>query len=156
MITIFDATVPENPIAIVSHTVENDDNRYSSSNAEWEHKSFRYLQQSGKLILPLSEYYQTLDKKTGLITYENFQGFAIFDVTKEAISESYRVSHKPMTCYYCDGYLPPRSFVYEGNLMTVRDSVVQSTDLDNGDRLWLVDIEIDGAEESDMCCPNRE
>merc|ERR1711862_728366 len=120
MITIFNASIPEKPFAVVSHTVENDDNRYSSSDVEWEHKSFRYLQKSGKLILPLSEYYQTVDEKTGFITYENFQGFAVFDVTMETIDEKYRVSHKPTTCSYCSGYLSPRSFVYEGNLMTVQ------------------------------------
>jgi len=149
MITIFDATVPENPVAIVSHTIEND----SSSDVEREHKSFRYLPTSGKLILPLSEYYQTVDEKTGYFTYEHFEGFAVFDVTKEDINENYRVSHKPTTCYYCHGYLPPRSFVYEGNLMTVQENVVKSTDLDNGDGLWSFEIEIDGVEENDLCCP---
>jgi len=153
MITIFNATVPQNPVAVVSHTIENDDNRYSSSDAEWEHKSFRYLQKSGKLILPLYESYQTIDKETGSFTFESFQGFAIFNVTAETIDENYRVSHKHTSCVYCSGYLPPRSFVYEGNLMTVRDSVVKSTDLDSGGGLWSFEIEIDGVDKNDLCCP---
>jgi len=154
MITIFDATVPENPVAVVSHTIENDDNRYSSSDVEREHKSFRYLQQSGKLILPLSEYYETVDKKTGAVTHEKFEGFAVFNVTTEAINEEYRISHEPTSCYYFNGDLPPRSFVYEGNLMTVQNNVVKSTNLDNGNGLWSYEIQIDGVEETELRCPH--
>lgn len=148
MITIFNATDPANPVAIVSHTVENEDNRYSSSDAEWEHKSFRYI--NGKLILPLNEYFQTIDPQTGRYNYDSFQGFAVFNVTTEAIDSHFRVSHKSKKCHYCGGWLPPRTFIYSGNLMTVRDSTVTSTDLDSGDWLWTMDIVIEG--EQNSCC----
>lgn len=149
MVTIFNATVRENPVAIVSHTIKNEDNRYSSSDAEWEHKSFRYI--DGKLVLPLNEHYRIKDQLTGRTTYDNFKGFVIFNVTTNSIVEQFRVSHKSHRCYYCGGQFPPRSFTYDGNLMTVKGSVVSSADLDSGKEIWRMDILIDG--ENSACCP---
>jgi len=149
MVTVFDATVPEKPVAILSHAIDNEDGRYSSSSSQWEHKAFRYI--GDKLILPLTENFQTKDERSGRITYDSFQGVVIFAVNTEEISESYRISHNTRSCNYCDGNLPPRSFVYDGNLMTLRGSIVSSTDLDTGKGLWTTDVVVDG--EENECCP---
>jgi Beta propeller domain len=157
MITVFDATDPANPQALVSHTFENSPNAYSSSNVEWDYKSFRYV--DGKLIVPVDIWYNQLwNEATQALDplpegVENFQGFAVMDVSTSAISESFRVSHTtaPGSCSFCNvGYLPTRSFVYSGDLMTVRNDLVISTDLATGQEVWRLPVTLAG-EKADCC-----
>ena len=158
MVTVFDSTDAANPVALVSHTFENDDNAWSSSSIEWDYKAFRYV--DGKLIMPVDIYYnQEWNMETqnydplpdGL---ENFQGFAVMDISTTSIAERYRVSHmrEPGSCNYCGGYLPTRSFVYNGDLMTVRENTVVSTNFNSGAEVWRLSLNVDGAAEVDQCC----
>jgi Beta propeller domain len=156
MITVFDATNPANPQALVSHTFENGASAHSSSAVEWDYKAFRYV--NGKLIVPVDIwYYQTWNEVTQALDplpegAENFQGFSVMDVSTSAISESFRVSHmrQPGSCYYCMGYLPTRSMVYNGDLMTIRESLVVSTDLATGQEVWRLPLSVAG--EKAECC----
>jgi len=139
-----------------SHTFENSENAYSSSNVEWDFKAFRYV--AGKLIIPMSIYYQQEWNQAiqqfeplpeGL---ENFNGFSVLDVNANEITEQFRVSHaREVGSCSCGGYLPTRSFVYSGDLMTVQDSVVVSTNLDTGAEVWRLPVVVEG-EESNNCC----
>ncbi|CAB9496248.1 beta propeller domain protein [Seminavis robusta] len=156
MVTVFDATNPADPRALVSHTFEQDPNAHSSSNVEWDYKAFRYV--DGKLVIPLSIwYYQEWNQTTQQLDplpdgVENFQGFAVLSVSTTSITEQYRISHKKDEgeCHYCGGFLPTRSFVYSGDLMTVRDNVVVSTGLNSGEEVWRLFLSVDG--ESAECC----
>jgi Leucine-rich repeat (LRR) protein len=159
MVTVFDSTDPANPQALVSHTFGDNsevNGGYTSSSVEWDYKSFRLV--NDKLIIPLDVFYnQEWDPTTQQLIplpvgLENFQGFAVLDVATEAITEQFRISHtrEPGTCTYCTGYLPMRSFVYSGDLMTVRDSFVVSTDLETGEEVWRMRLSIDG-EPADCC-----
>ena len=156
MVTVFDATDPAKPQVLQSHTFENSENAYSSSNVEWDFKAFRYV--AGKLIIPMSIYYQQEWNQAiqqfeplpeGL---ENFNGFSVLDVNANEITEQFRVSHaREVGSCSCGGYLPTRSFVYSGDLMTVQDSVVVSTNLDTGAEVWRLPVVVEG-EESNNCC----
>jgi uncharacterized secreted protein with C-terminal beta-propeller domain len=75
-ISLFDISNPENPVE-KTHLV--DKNAYS--NAQNDFKSFRYLPQSQKLILPKSEYTWTSEG--------NFDGFVVYNVSADAITQSY-------------------------------------------------------------------
>jgi hypothetical protein len=159
MVTVFDATDPANPIDVVSHTFATGQDATTSSTVQWDYKGFRLV--GNKLIMPMEIWYpQDWDWETGMMVpqeegQENFQGFVVLDVTETSIDEQYRVSHTRDTavCHYCNGgYLPPRSFVYDGALMTVRGNLVVSTDLedDTGTPLWTLDLVVDG--EPSECC----
>lgn len=155
-VTVFDATNPAFPIALVSHTFENDPSASSSSSVEWDYHSFRYI--AGKLIIPLEIwYYQTWNEVTQELMplpdgAENFQGFAVLDISTTSITEQYRISHLKAegSCSYCNGYVPQRSFVYSGDLMTVRDNLVVSTVLNTGEEVWRLPLSVEG--EPAECC----
>jgi uncharacterized secreted protein with C-terminal beta-propeller domain len=75
-ISLFDVSDPSNP---VEKTTFIDKDAYS--NAQNDFKAFRYLEESQKLIVPLSEYTYT---ENG-----NFDGFVVYDVTIDEIKPSY-------------------------------------------------------------------
>lgn len=147
MITVFNATVPQAPVALVSHALSSRNGR-SSSSAQWDHHAFRYV--DGHLVIPVNEWYYTFDEESGEVLQHNFEGFSVFDVSTTAIEEKFRVSHFGRVCHYC-AWLAERNFIYEGNLITVQNSVVKSTNLNTGVNSWTMDVVIDGEEAS--CCP---
>lgn len=147
MITVFDASVPEAPVALVGHALSSRNGRASSS-AQWDHHAFRYI--DGHLVIPVNEWYYMFDEETGEVRQHNFEGFVVFEVDANSIVEKFRVSQFDRVCHYC-AWLPERSFVYDGNLITVQNSVVKSTNLNTGINSWTMDMVIDGEEAG--CCP---
>jgi len=160
MVTVFDATDPTAPKTLASHVFgDSTEGAYTSSNVQWDYKSFR-LVNSNKLIVPLDVWYnQEWDPVTQDVVplpegVENFQGFAVLDVWPDEISESFRVSHMntdPGGCYCGGGYVPTRSFVYSGDLMTVRDNTVVSTNLDSGKEVWRMKLKVEDDAEDCGC-----
>ena len=75
-ISLFDISDPSNPTEKATFI---DKNAYS--NAQNDFKSFRYLPQSQKLILPKSEYTWGAEG--------NFDGFVVYDVSVDNITSSY-------------------------------------------------------------------
>lgn len=135
-LTLFDASDPANPKSLQRHTVETDPNTYSFSTVEWDFKAFRYLSLGndfGLAIVPLSI------NAGWEVTDGNFDGFVIFDVSKEGISERFRISHVESQdfwgCYY-NAYLPERSLVFNGDVMTLKGHSIVSTNLDSGLNVW--------------------
>ena len=158
MVTVFDATDPANPIQLQNHVFETSDSAYSSSNVQWDYKAFRYV--AGKLIIPMNiYYYQQWNQETQQLDplpegAEDFNGFAVLDVNEDEITEQFRVSHRREkgSCSCNPAYLPTRSFVYDGDLMTVQDSLVVSSDLDTGAEVWRLPITFEGEEDPNNCC----
>lgn len=135
-ITIFDATDPVNPVDISRFVVETDKEQYSTSSVEWDERAFRYLtlgDNRGRVIIPM-----TINswKDSG----NNFDGFAVYAVENNNISHAFDISHTD-TCY-C-GWLPERSFVFNGDVMTLKGHTVLSTDLDSGDLEWMLTVDVD-------------
>ena len=151
-VSLFDSTDPTNPTLLDRFVIEG-----GSSSSSWDERAFRYIQAGdvGRLIIPLYEYQH--DRWGNSIN--QVEGFTVFGIdlnkTEEIITRELDINHyQEQTFYdkngcYCGGiYLPERSLVFNGNLMTMRNQLVVNTDLGSGDELW----EIDFTEDTTDCC----
>eukprot|EP00978_Attheya_sp_CCMP212_P010257 scaffold24712_cov26-Attheya_sp.AAC.1 len=75
-ISVFDVRDLSQPQEVTKYLVEQSDKGSSSSESQWEYKSFRYLKESNILILPASVYEWNV----------NFDGFLVFDAKVDAIT----------------------------------------------------------------------
>jgi hypothetical protein len=148
-ITVFDARDPAKPFAIQRYSIEDDPSTYSSSVGQWDFKALRYVVEVDRLILPVRIY-------NGQEPEKNFEGTMVFVVNADTIYEDCRIPDRnysyaanPDLCFYC-AYLPRRSLVFDGNLMTIYDHFVTSTDLDTCNPLWSLDIVIEN--DDGNCC----
>jgi hypothetical protein len=151
-ISIFNSTIPNDPKLVDRFVISVDDNSLTSSASTWDEKSFRYIQvgEVGRLILPLYSY--------NWVTDVNFDGFAVFGVdlngsesliTREILINHYTEEKWNSNGWNCNIRLPIRSFVFDGNLMTMKDSNVVSTDLVSQETKWSLSLE-----ETENCCSN--
>ncbi|CAB9496161.1 beta propeller domain protein [Seminavis robusta] len=154
MVTVFNVTDATNPEALVSYSVDDsppDSSAAIQSTAQWDYKSFRYV--DGKLIVPLDVVAYSTEGSTADSIRQTilgrFEGFVVFNVSPETIEEHVRISHNTLSCHYC-GYLTPRSFVYDGNVMTVEGQIVSSTNLETKAEQWAFHVQIEG--EDPRCC----
>lgn len=154
-VSIFDSSTPTDPKLLDRLVIEG-----GSSSASWDERAFRYIQVGdvGRLIVPL---YQYDNDRFG--NYVNtMDGFSVFGVdlskTEEMITReldiNHHVEHKKdyyghRDCYCRHIWLPQRSLVFDGNLMTMKNSLVASTDLGSGETLWNMTLE-----EDQDCCHN--
>lgn len=143
-ISMFNVSDIENPMRIHQYV----ETAWSWSEAQGEHKAFRYLSASKKLIIPLF---------TGT---PYFDGFVVYDVDESRkISRLFEISHvlgdtdaTGSTFCWSQDSLPPRSLVFNGNVTTLKGHTVLSTDLDSSQRTWILNL--DGsldAETADDC-----
>jgi Beta propeller domain len=137
-ISLFDSTESVKPKQLHRLVVEQDTEVWSSSSVQWDFKSFRWLSLGdsvGILIMPLQIY-----SFNGTM---NFDGFKAYDVSRKGIAERLTITHADSSqyygCYY-PAYLPERSFVFNGNVTTMKGHSVISTDLNTGDRRWTLDM----------------
>ena len=141
-VTLFDATNPAKPIQLQRAVVEQQFEVWSSSSVQWDFKSFRWLSLGddgvGILIIPLQVVSYFSNDPTG-----NFDGFFLYDVSRSGISQRMNITHVASQdfygCYY-HASLPERSFVFNGNVTTMKGHSVISTDLDSGKRRWELDM----------------
>ena len=140
-LTVFDASDPANSLILQRHVVQPvDDSAYAYSDATWDFDAFRYLSlpnDAGIVIVPLNIQADWIS--TAFDSGGNFDGFVVFDVSKNGISERTRISHVNSEdfwgCYY-NANLPPRSLVIQGDLMTMKGHSVVSTNLDSSKVTW--------------------
>jgi hypothetical protein len=144
-LSLFNTTDPTKPELVYRYVVEDEANQWSSSSVEWDFLAFRYLkldEERGRIILPLT--YSSADGSY-------FDGFTVFSLNSTGIFPLFDIEHVQDQnlglCYYC-AYLPQRSFVIDGNVITLKGHSSRSHDLDTGDSLWGLDF----AWESDSCC----
>ena len=150
-ISLFDVSDFANPQR-VNQYVETS----SSSDAQYDHKAFRYLPESKLLILPLNIYAYPWESNA----QEYFDGFVVYDVdeTKGAFTKKFNVSHVDGSdAYsgvgsYCWGsdLLPSRSLVFDGNVTTLKGHVVQSHNLATEELLWNLNLD-EGRVDEDSC-----
>ncbi len=123
---------------------------YSSSDAQYEHKAFRYLPKSKLLILPLYIYSHK--------TYGYFDGFVVYDVdeSQSSFSKRFEISHRDKdsedkTTCWDSSVLPPRSLVFDGNVTTTKQHTVLSHDLLSGLKEWELNLDSERYNNSDKC-----
>jgi len=141
-LTVFDASDPATPLTLQRHVVQPvGDDSYTYSDATWDFDAFRYLSlpnDAGIVIIPLT-IQADWNSTTSTTSAGNFDGFVVFDVSKNGITERTRISHVNSEdfwgCYY-NAYLPSRSLVIQGDLMTMKGHSVVSTNLDSGNVTW--------------------
>lgn len=144
-ISMFNVSDIERPVRIHQYV----ETTWSWSEAQGEHKAFRYLSASKKLIIPL------------FTSKPYFDGFVVYDVDESRnISRLFEISHVlgdtdatggSSFCWGQDS-LPTRSLVFNGNVTTLKGHTILSTDLDSAQRTWLLNL--DGsldAETTDYC-----
>ncbi len=120
---------------------------YSSSDAQYDHKAFRYLPESKLIIVPLTLYsYKSND---------NFDGFVIYDVdeSKEKFSKSFNISHEDNGHDYCWGTstLPSRSLVFDGKVTTMKGHTVLSHDLESFEKRWSLNLDTERDRDEVSC-----
>ena len=142
-ITLFNASDPADLTLIDRLVIEQDSNTYSSSSVSWEPRAFRYFTASedlGILIIPLNMYSYGKD----YTDYRSFEGFAVFSVENDQISRRFDIDHnyEEEEDYKCDawcGWLTDRSFVINGDIITMKDQSIVSTDLATESEEWSID-----------------
>ena len=156
-ISLFDATDPASPILVARHLFEQEKKSYSSSSVSWDERAFRFLKlgdRTGKLILPVSIYtYQEFDEDTGLPLETpkatNYEGFSVFNIADNEITRDFDIDHTMVTqttdtaCDYYYEWLPERSFVFNGDVMTMKVYTIVSTSLSTGETQWTLPINED-------------
>lgn len=177
-ISLFDVSNFSNPVRLQSFSDFGGSNVSSTSysDAQYDHKAFRYLNSSQLLIIPLTiynyipcnytDYYpandtwisppttanatggddvasttESVDSKIAVdpafpsTCYEpsgGYDGFRVFEVTTEGISTYLSIQHDISDWYttcWSGAFLPTRSLVFEGDLMTMKSHTILSHDL---------------------------
>jgi hypothetical protein len=154
-VSLFDSKDPTNPKLIDRLVIENNDS-WSGSSAVWDERAFRYLKEGnlGRLIVPVSIYPNNWDQSGNPIG-RDFDGFMVFGVdlskTEDIITKEFEIDHTGRRSYgaweestnecFCYSYLPERSMVFNGNLMTIKNQRVVSTALVTKEMQWNVTLE---------------
>lgn len=130
-ISIFDSTIPNDPQLVDRLVIEN-----SGSSSSWDERAFRYVQVGGvgRLIIPLYSYGWE----------KSFDGFTVFGIhlnNTEMITREIDINHWLDTGRQCYCSFPGRSFVFDGNLMTMKASSVISTDLVSEETQWTLSLQ---------------
>jgi len=101
---------------------------WSYSDVSYDHHTFTYLSESHKLVIPAYAFaWNGADV--------SFDGFLVYDIDMATgVSFVGNVTHTPQnfTDYYCSsyGYLPSRSMVFDGDLVTFKgNSIVRTSDI---------------------------
>jgi len=111
--------------------VEEDDDNWSSSEAQFEHKAFRYLARQQMLILPAR-----------ISGEDTFDGFLIFDVNKTHIEPNFNITHTRsyQGCNY-NAYLQARSIVINEQVTTFKGHTIKNHNLTTRDLIWDADLD---------------
>jgi len=128
---------------------------YSYSDAQYDHRAFRYLERTKVLILPVSRYGSDGNEFDGFTVYDVFPDDPDqkmdrrFEISHRRTSDDSDASETKVVDYYCWSYdrLEPRSLVFDGNVMTMKGHTVLSHDLDSDgsvtadERLWTLNLD---------------
>jgi len=162
-ISIFNSTVSTDPKLIDRLVIEDDKDSSSGSSVSWDERAFRYIRVGdiGRLIIPVSIYSHGWDIFED--DFENFEGFMVFGVdltkTENMITQEIKINHWQneeekdyyttdfLACYCGYTWLPERSMVFDGNLMTLKNQEVISTNLVTHESQWNLTLKDD-----DHCC----
>ena len=169
-VSLFGASDPTDLSLIDRLVLLNEENGSTSSGASWEPKAFRYftVNDLGILIIPVTKYSWnnwaideeplTLDENGAAVPVDederypqqqrdNFDGFELFTIENDVISRRFAIDHYDFnnlgnnSCQSWCGYLPERSFVVDGDLITMKGQSVVSTDLNTEKADWFINMQ---------------
>jgi len=96
------------------------------SEAVWDHRAFRYLPRTRKLIIPVHWVYYNYYNST-VETPSNYDGFFVYDVD---LVKGVRLIGNVTHDYHSDGWCASynsRSMVFNGDLVTIMDNSIKRT-----------------------------
>ena len=131
-LTLIDVSIPSSPKEAVFYK-----EKPGITSEVYDFLTIRYLDDSNKLILPFSATNYT-DYMTTFT-----EGFSIYDISDVAITPAFNVTHSTNEhyCWY-DAKVPPRSFVIQSELITVRDHTAIKSDAQSGNFVSQLDLDI--------------
>lgn len=157
-IALYDVSDMTNPRQVKQYTEGGSDSS-SYSSAQYDHRAFRYLDQTEVLVLPLMTYGKN-----------DFDGFVVYDLYPrdlgKRMEKRLEISHKRepfggvsssngVAISYCWSYnhLTSRSMVFDGNVMTMKGHTVLSHDLDNAseEELWMLNLDAKKPDNKNDC-----
>jgi hypothetical protein len=147
-ISLFGVANFAEPELLARYDIENKEDQYSYTDVAWDHHAFRYLRQSKQVILPAEVH--------GYRGDDSFDGFYILDIDKDNASKEERITlrhrvnlapdKEDMWSYcYSSARLAPRSMVFSGDALLMKNHAVESHRLDkpSGSKtfLWRLEME---------------
>lgn len=150
-LSLFDTTNQTNPELVHRCAVgTNISESWSGSSAQFDFQSFRYLkidEERGRILVPV--YYRDSNGSS-------VDGFSVFSHGPDGIAPLFEISHdirqhaydddaieadrqEGEECYSC-GHLLDRSFVIDGNIITLKGQSVRSHNLESGKFLWGLNL----------------
>jgi hypothetical protein len=149
VLALIDISTPSEPKLAAYHKSETG----SCTEADHDFLSIRYF--NGSLIIPVST------DKYSEMTYNNEMTsvFVVYDISETAITPLFNVTHliennNNCCLCYCWNYVPPRSFVINSELTTIKGFTAVRTDM-AGNVLAEVDLD-EGFNYSDSGCPKDD
>ena len=152
LVTIFDATDPQNPTVLASYSPTSQPGISSSSEAEHDFKAIHYA--DGVLVIPVQtsshEWFdddrifneieeETVEPTQHFRDSESFNGFVVLDVANpkdQGIQERFRVSHDDS--YGCHDEMPRSFQIDSSSLTTISHGKMKTSDMTTGALLWNV------------------
>ena len=128
-LAVIDALDPVMPVVVQRYVVETDKGSLSFSAVRYDTAVFRYLSLGldfGLVILSINIFNTT--ESSDIL----FDGFIVFDVSRDGISERFQISQVSSDYRHNHG----KSLVFNGNLMTMKGNSTLSTNLDSGKIVW--------------------
>lgn len=140
-ISLFDVSDFANPLRVQNYTVAD-----AFSQAEWDHKAFRFLTESKILIIPLQVPSWRRNPQEG------FDGFRLFSVDEnEGIEPYFSIEHeRNFAGCWSRSILNGRSLVFRGTIWTAKGHSILKHDLT--DRAFEAKINLDDNKVDD-CFP---
>ena len=131
-ISLYNVTDLTNPRAIDRYDVQQGNGGYSWSDAQYDHKAFRFYEHSNKLIIPASMH-------RGRIS---FDGFQVFNVSLDSISFHFDVEHdiESFSCW-SNTYLSARSLIHSGILTTMKGHTIRAHNIETKEFEWLTNLD---------------
>lgn len=131
-ISLYNVTDLTNPRSIDRYDVQQGSGGYSSSDAQYDHKAFRFYEHSNKLIIPARMYLRN----------KSFDGFQVFTVSLDGISFHFDVEHN-IESYSCwsNAHLSARSLIHSGILTTMKGHTIRAHDIESKEFQWLTNLD---------------
>lgn len=152
-ISLFNTSDASHPTLINRLVAKNDENSWSSRSSSWDEHRFLFLplgETKGMLIVPTSiDTYQPLDESGQFLPNpisKHFEGFSIFNIENGGqITKDFDIEHSLTipgyeSCNHWFEWLPERSCIIDGNVLTMKKHTVISTRLTTGDTLWTIPV----------------
>jgi hypothetical protein len=116
VIALIDVRIPSEPKLAAYHKSESG----SYTDANYDFLASRYF--NGSLIIPV-----TTDNYNDMYSY--IDTFVVYDISETTITPAFNVTHPDYNLCYYDAAVPPRSFVINSELTTIRGHIAISTDM---------------------------